>query len=91
MSLLSKLFGGAKATETAAKGEDYQGFTITPAPMKEGSKYRICAEIGKEVDGETLTHTLVRADVLDGFDDAVEASIRKAKQVIDEQGERLFR
>lgn len=91
MSLLSKLFGGSKPAEAAAQSVDYEGFAITPKPIREGSKYRIGAQIDKEVAGEPRSHTLIRADVLDGLDDAVEASVRKAKQVIDEQGEGLFR
>lgn len=91
MSLLSKLFGGAKAAEKAAQSVEYQGFAITPTPIREGSKFRISARIDKDVAGEMLSHTLIRADVMDGMDDAAEASLRKAKQMIDEQGEGLFR
>lgn len=91
MSFLSKLLGLSGGAAPAAKSTEYQGFEIMPAPMKEGSKYRICAEITKEVDGEMLRHTLVRADVFEGLDQAEEATLRKAKQVIDEQGDRLFR
>jgi len=36
------------------------------------------------------THNLVRADTINDYDEAVKASIGKAKQMIDEQGERLF-
>jgi len=91
MSFLSKLLGLSGGVAPAAQSTEYQGFDIAPAPMKEGSKYRICAEITKEVDdGEMLRHTLVRADVFEGLDQAEDATLRKAKQVIDEQGERLF-
>lgn len=90
MSLLSKLFGGAKPTETAAISVEHQGFAITPIPIREGSRYRISARIDKVVAGEARSHTLIRADVTDSYDDAAEASVRKAKQMIDEQGERLF-
>ena len=41
-----------------------------------------------EKDGRT--HTLIRADVLEDLAAASEASIGKAKQMIDEQGDRLF-
>jgi hypothetical protein len=85
MSFLKKLFGGgASAPET--RSETYNGFTITPTPIREGSRFRISALIEK--DGRT--HTLIRADVLEDLAAASEASIGKAKQMIDEQGERLF-
>ena len=91
MSLFSKLFGGGGgATAPQAKAEEYEGFTITPTPAKEGSKYRIGALIEKEIDGEMKTHTLIRADTLDDLQGANEASVGKAKQLIDQIGDRLF-
>jgi hypothetical protein len=84
MSILSRLFGAGAAPE--ATSETYEGFKITPEPARQGGKYRIGAKIEK--DGKT--HHLIRADVIDGLEDANLASIGKAKQMIDEQGERLF-
>lgn len=84
MSLFSKLFGGGSAPEP--ESEIYEGFRITPSPAKEGGRFRIGATIEK--DGQT--HHLIRADMLETLEDANQASIRKAKQMIDEQGERLF-
>lgn len=90
MSFFKKLFGGGEAKQEDAPAETYEGFSITPAPVPEGSQWRIGARIEKEVGGETKTHTLVRADVVGDLESAQAFSIRKAKQVIDEQGERLF-
>jgi hypothetical protein len=94
MSILSRLFGGGKGGSgdagPAAAGEDYQGFRILPDPIRDGGKFRIAATISKEVGGETKTHMLIRADTLDTHEDAAAASIRKARQMIDEQGDRLF-
>ncbi len=91
MSLLSKLFGGGGTTPAPqAQSESYEGFTITPEPVREGSRYRLGARIEKEVGGEMKAHHLIRADVLDDFESARLASVNKARQVIEEQGERLF-
>jgi len=91
MSFFKKLFGGSGGVpKTANKPVTYEGFTIIANPMREGSQYRIAAQIEKEIDGEIKTHSLIRADLLNGLDDANEASIGKAKQAIDEQGDRLF-
>ncbi|MEO1788549.1 MAG: HlyU family transcriptional regulator [Pseudomonadota bacterium] len=49
------------------------------------------ARIEREVGGEVQSHTVIRADVFESRDAAVEAAIVKSKQVIDEQGDRLFR
>lgn len=90
MSLLSRLFGGGASATPEAKPKIYNGFAIYPEPIREGTRFRISARIEKEVNGEQKTHKLIRADTLEDMDSAVEASIRKAEQVIDEQGERLF-
>lgn len=88
MSLFSKLFGGSKKSEP--EPVTYEGFDIFPEPMAEGAKYRLSARIGKIVDGEHKTHLVVRADVFDSQDEAESLSVAKAKQLIDEQGERIF-
>ncbi|MEO0917941.1 MAG: HlyU family transcriptional regulator [Pseudomonadota bacterium] len=85
MSLFSKLFGGGSAAPEP-ESTPYEGFKITPNPAREGSRFRIGAIIEK--DGKT--HQLIRADMLESMEEANEASIRKAKQMIDEQGVRLF-
>ncbi|WP_299610464.1 HlyU family transcriptional regulator [uncultured Tateyamaria sp.] len=89
MSLLKKLFGGGAPPE--AKGEIYKDFRIIPTLQKEPDGYRICARIEKDVNDETKTHTLIRADTIASHDDALAATIAKAKQVIDEQGDGIFR
>ena len=84
MAWLSKLFGGASKPQTVS--ETYKDFAITPQPQKDASGWRIAALIEK--DGKS--HMLIRADVLNDQDAAIAASVGKAKQVIDEQGERVF-
>lgn len=91
MSLFSRLFGGSKPQPAPeVKPEEYNGFAIYPAPQKDGGRWRVAARIEKQVDGETKVHQLIRADVLDSEDAAIEASLGKARQVINEQGERIF-
>lgn len=94
MSILSRLFGGgggAKREEPGFPTEEYKGFRITPAPQEDEGGWRVGARIEKEVGGEEKLHQLLRADVLRDRDEAAAVSLRKAKQVIDEQGERIFR
>ena len=89
MSLLSRLFGG-NGSSGAAKprhaAETHKGFTITPEPQRDGSNWRIAARIEK--DGKS--HHLIRADQLGNEEDCAKASIGKAKQMIDEQGDGIF-
>ena len=92
MSFWKKLFGG----DAPAKEEppldpvEHKGFTIRPAPFIEDGQYLTCGIITKEIDGEVKEHRLIRADRFASKDDAVEVTLRKARQVIDEQGERIF-
>ncbi|TFL17327.1 HlyU family transcriptional regulator [Jannaschia formosa] len=86
MSILKKIFGGGASEPAALPSEEYKGYTITPAPQKTGDGFRVAATIEK--DGRT--HQLIRADTLRDHDGAVDASILKAKQVIDQQGDRIF-
>jgi hypothetical protein len=93
MSLLSRLFGGGGSGGPAKPRhapETHKGFTITPDPLKEGPRYRVRAHVTKEIDGQTRTHTLIRADTLEDEGTAAATSVNKARQMIDEQGERLF-
>ena len=94
MSFLRKLFGGGSSGEpkaaTVTERVEYKGFTIEAAPMPEGGQYRLAANVSKEINGARKTHRLIRADVFQAQDQASEFSVRKAKQMIDEQGDRLF-
>lgn len=93
MSFLKKLFGmgGSGSAEDTAAAEDYQGYTIVPAPMKEGGQYRLAGTISKPSEGDNREHRFIRADLFPSRDEAVEATLRKAKRVINEQGEMIFR
>ncbi len=85
MSLLSKLFGGG-GRKPGPEPVEHNGFTIHPEPVAESGGYRIAARI--EQDGKV--HNLIRADVIQNQDEAMEATINKAKQAIDTLGERIF-
>lgn len=86
MSIFKKLFGGGASSAPEARPETYEGFTITPNPIREGATWRIAALIEK--DGKS--HQLIRADTLESHDVAADVSLAKARQMIDEQGDRLF-
>lgn len=90
MSLWSRLFGGSPKAEAAPPSEEHKGFRITPKPIREGANYRIAARIEKEVGGVARVHELVRADTVGSPDEARTLSVAKARQMIDEQGDRLF-
>lgn len=90
MSLLSRLFGGGGPAKPRHASETYKDFTITPDPARDGPRFRIQAQIEKEIAGETKTHVMIRADTFEDETAAAVASLGKARLMIDEQGERLF-
>ena len=97
MSFLKRLFGGGGASEAGgvenakpAKTIEHKGFTVAATPYKQDGQYQTCGVISKEVGGARKEHRFVRADRFAGLDDAVDVSLRKGQQMIDEQGERIF-
>lgn len=94
MSFLKKLFGGGAdqgaAAEKTEQPVEYKGYQITPCPIAEGGQFRISARIDGNVNGEAKSHTLIRADVLRDQGEAAEASVGKAKQMIDQMGDQIF-
>jgi hypothetical protein len=92
MSFWKKLFGGGGGAEAAASsGEEYKGFTIYAAPMQEGGGFQLAGRIEKTIDGELKTYQFVRADRFGSRQDAESLALSKGRQIIDEQGDGIFR
>lgn len=92
MSLLSRLFGGGSGKPAeAVQPVEYNGYRIYPEPMNDGSKWRISARIEREVEGNVKSHHLIRADTLNDEQEAKDASVAKARIMIDQQGDGIFR
>jgi hypothetical protein len=92
-SFFKKLLGGG-SPEPARKvhePESYKDCTITPTPMKEGAQWRLAGAITKMVDGETYERTFIRADLFASEEEAKNFTVRKAQQIIDQNGDSLFR
>ncbi|MFB9952236.1 HlyU family transcriptional regulator [Rhizobium puerariae] len=96
-SFLSNVFsifsGGGKSAEPAGKSVEpveHGGCLIYAAPIREGSQFRLAGRIEKEVNGDVLVRDFVRADVFTSMDDAVEYTVKKAQQIIDQNGASLF-
>ena len=93
MSFWKKLFGsgeGGGKTEPASEPVEHDGFIIRATPFTEGGQYQTCGIITKEIGGEVKEHKFIRADRFASRDDAVEVTLRKARQLIDQQGEKIF-
>jgi hypothetical protein len=92
---LGALFGGGsdggKVDTPAAPAAEYKGYRIVAAPSKEGSQFRIAGTIEKDAPDGVKRHEFIRADVYANWDDAVAVTTSKAKQIIDQLGDRMFK
>ncbi|MDB5540945.1 MAG: hypothetical protein JWQ89_2672 [Devosia sp.] len=97
MSFWKNLFGGgggsgSKSIEPAVVAEEaYKGFTVKSLIMPVGSEYQLAGLIEKEVDGELKSYKFVRADRFSSKEDVVSFALAKGRQIIDEQGEGIYR
>ena len=96
MSFLKSLFGfgGSKEPErgavATAKEAEHKGFIIRATPYKDGGQYQTAGTIVKEIGGEMKEHKFVRADRFSTLEEAADLSLSKGRQIIDEQGEKIF-
>ena len=92
MSFLNVLFGRLAGAETqnAAEPVDYKGYIIRPAPFKNDGQYQTAGTIEREIGGVRKEHRFIRADAFASYDDAVNFTLGKARQMVDLQGERMF-
>lgn len=92
MSFWKKLFSSSPAgEEKPAATAEHKGFEIAAAPYKEQGQWQLAGVISKEVGGVKREHRFVRADRFSTKDEAAELALSKARQIIDEQGDNLFR
>jgi hypothetical protein len=94
MDALRNLFGGGDApgeATPAAGAVEYHGYRITPAPQRQASGWNTAGMITKEFPDGVKEHRFIRVDTHSSKDDAVSFSVTKAQQIIDEQGDRIFR
>ncbi len=83
--------GGAGASDgPAIAAVEYKGYRIRPAPYRSKDQYQTAGIIEKDTPEGVKEHRFVRADTYHGRDDAIAFTISKAKQIIDQQGDRMF-
>jgi len=101
--VFKKLFQSLRGSETdsaerkvamqkvvTAEPVAYKDITIIPAPLAEGGQYKTAGSITQMIDGIEKKTEFIRADNHSTQEAAVEHSIKKAKQIIDERGASLF-
>jgi hypothetical protein len=92
-NLWNRLAGGSGAgrpEEPSAEAVEYKGFRIRPAPYSAKGGYQTAGIIEKDFEAGMKEHRFVRAETHPSKDDAAAFAITKGKQIIDEQGNRIF-
>jgi hypothetical protein len=92
-NFFKSVFSGATGSGQPEPSEpiDYKGFSIEAAPINEDGKYRSAGYISGEVNGEIKRIQFIRADQNGELQAAIDHSIVKAQQIIDEQGASLLK
>jgi hypothetical protein len=96
MSFWSALFGGrgrgrgAAASQKVSDPVEYKGYVIAAAPYKNNGHYQTAGVIARDIGGVRKEHRFIRADAYASYDDAVNFTLNKARQIVDLQGERMF-
>ena len=84
------LLGSSATTDEPVEPVVYKGLTIEPEPIAEDGKFRTAGYISGELNGEPKRVKFIRADINSDRQTAVDHSISKAHQIIDEQGQKLL-
>ncbi len=91
---LRRLTGGGDTDDAAPAPSGpavaYEGYAIHAAPRKQGSQWLTAGLIAKEFPDGVKEHHFIRAETHASQDDASAFAVVKAKQIIDERGDKLF-
>lgn len=90
-SWFGKLMSPRVPEDRPGEAVEYQGYSILPRPKAQGSQFYTAGVISKEFAEGRKEHHFIRADTHTSHESACQHSVQKARQIIDEQGERLFK
>jgi len=96
MSFLKSLFGRREAVPAdpaaakVVKEIEHAGFVIRAAPFAEGGQFQTAGVVEKVIDGTRREHRFIRADRFPSLEAAADHALHKGRQLVDEQGDRLF-
>ena len=83
--------GGRPSNGPAIQTVEYKGYRIKPAPYRANDQYQTAGVIEKDTPEGVKEHRFVRADTYNSRDDAIAFTVSKAKQIIDQLGDRIFK
>ena len=82
--------GGAAAEEPRCEAVEYKGYRIRPAPYAAASGFQTAGVIEKDFADGPKEHRFIRAETHPTAEEAASFAIAKGKQIVDQQGERIF-
>jgi len=85
------LSAGPESDGPPPEAVEYKGYRIKPAPYRNNNQYQTAGSIEKDGPDGVSEHRFIRADAYPNRDDAIAFTISKAKQIIDLQGDRIFK
>ncbi len=90
--VLKSLFGSSDGPQKTGSSVsvEYDSYTIIAEPQQSGGQWQVRGRIEKQIGDELKAHTFIRADTLPGESEAANEMIRKAKVMIDQQGDSIF-
>ena len=81
----------ASPDEKPMASVEFEGYSIEPVTHEEQGKFYTAGRISKSFDSGVKTQSFIRADTHTSRESAAEHAVQKAKQIIREQGDKLFR
>ena len=92
MLFRSRLFGQRSESKPVepAKSIEHKGFVVRAAPFESGGRFQTAGVIEKVIDGVRKEHQFIRADSHGSMEQAVEFSLSKGCQIVDQVGEGVF-
>ncbi|MGP0091645.1 MAG: HlyU family transcriptional regulator [Xanthobacteraceae bacterium] len=88
---LASATGTGESADPPAAAVDYKGYRIRPIPYRTDGHYQTAGIIEKDGPERVREHRFVRADMHPSRDGAIAFTIAKAQQIIDLEGDRIFK
>lgn len=88
---LASAMGTGESAETPVAAVEYKGYRIKPTPYRTDGHYQTAGIIEKDGPEGVREHRFLRADMHPSRDGAVAFTITKAQQIIDLEGDRIFK
>ena len=84
--------GGSRGGAAGAAEEptEYNGYRLYATPFKDEGQYRTAGRIEKDFDTGVKEHKFIRAEKHASLDEAQDFSLNKARQIVDQNGDRMF-